>query len=237
MILSEIIALPYRIGQDKYITNAVNCKKDEIKFDFNDLKKSLGNVSDYLSKHKSYIHPNSIIEKNVDIEGNVFIDEGVKIFSGVKLTGNIYIGKNSIIYNNAIVRGNTSIGDNSIIGFSTDIKNVLASSNFLVGPVCIICDSIIGSNCFFGGVCRTGNLRFDKMNPSIKVGDRLISTGVSKFGLIVGDSSQFGMAVISMPGRIVGSNCIIGSQVQIVNNIPSNKKVTLKQNLEITNIE
>ena len=161
MILSEIIALPYRIGQDKYITNAVNCKKDEIKFDFNDLKKSLGNVSDYLSKHKSYIHPNSIIEKNVDIEGNVFIDEGVKIFSGVKLTGNIYIGKNSIIYNNAIVRGNTSIGDNSIIGFSTDIKNVLASSNFLVGPVCIICDSIIGSNCFFGGVCRTGNIRFD----------------------------------------------------------------------------
>ncbi len=229
--------MPYKIGKDKFITNSVKIKKDEIKLDFENLRESLDKVNNYLSKQKTFIHPKSIIEKNVHIDGHIYIDEGVKIFSGVKLTGNIYIGKNSIIYNNAIIRGNTSIGENSIIGFSTDIKNVLASNRFVVGPVCIICDSIIGSNCFFGGVCRTGNYRFDKESPLIKIQERFISTNLDKFGLIVGDSSMFGMAVISMPGRIVGSNCIIGSQVQIVNNIPSNKKVTLRQNLEILDIE
>ena len=150
----------------------------------------------------------------------------------------IYIWENSVIYNNAIIRGNTSIGENSIVCFSTDIKNVIASNNFSVGPICFISDSFIGSNCFFGGVCRTGNYRFDKKSPSILIQNKLCKYKFrKKFGLIVGDNTIFGMAVISMPGRIVGSGCQIGSHVQIMKNIESNKKVILKQNLEITDID
>ncbi len=237
MIFKEIISHPFKIGKNKVITNSVIDNKKEINFNFENLKESLNLVDDFLKSQESYIHKTCVIEKNVEMEGNIYLDEGVKVLSGSKLSGNIYIGKNSVIYNNVLVRGNTSIGDNSIIGFSTDIKNVLVSSNFLVGPICFISDSIIGSGCFFGGCCRTGNYRFDKRSPSLKYRDKIVPTKLDKFGLIVGDNTKFGMSVISMPGRIVGSNCIVGSQVQIVNNIPSNKKVILRQNLEINDIE
>ena len=128
---------------------------------------------------------------------------------------------------------------NLLKGSGTSVNGLckLASNNFLVGPICFISDSIIGTNCFFGGCCRTGNYRFDNQSPNLKYRNKIIPTQLDKFGLIVGDNSKFGMSVISMPGRIVGSNCIVGSQVQIVKNIPSNKKVFLKQNLEITEIE
>lgn len=237
MIFKDIISNPFKIGKNKFITNFVLDNTKEINFNFENLKESLKLVNNFLESQKSYIHKTCVIEKNVEMEGNIYLDEGVKVLSGSKLSGNIYIGKNSTIYNNVLVRGNTSIGDNSIIGFSTDIKNVLASNNFLVGPICFISDSIIGTNCFFGGCCRTGNYRFDNQSPNLKHRNKIIPTQLDKFGLIVGDNSKFGMSVISMPGRIVGSNCIVGSQVQIVKNIPSNKKVFLKQNLEITEIE
>ena len=237
MIINQIISLPYKIGREKFLTNKQTSEKDKIFFNFENLKSTYSKIENYLSSFGQFVHPTCEIEKNVTIQGNVYIDEGVKIYSGVKLSGNIYLGKNSVIYNNAIIRGNTSIGENSIVCFSTDIKNVIASNNFSVGPICFISDSFIGSNCFFGGVCRTGNYRFDKKSPSILIQNKLVSTNLEKFGLIVGDNTIFGMAVISMPGRIVGSGCQIGSHVQIMKNIESNKKVILKQNLEITDID
>ena len=38
---------------------------------------------------------------------------------------------------------------------------------------------------------------------------------------------MFGMAVISMPGRIVGSNCIIGGQVGIIGHLKIGNNVKI----------
>ena len=212
-------------------------KKIKFFFNFENLKSTYSKIENYLSSFGQFVHPTCEIEKNVTIEGNVYIDEGVKIYSGVKLSGNIYLGKNSVIYNNAIIRGNTSIGENSIVCFSTDIKNVIVSNNFSVGPICFISDSFIGSNCFLEEFAELVIIDSIKKSPSILIQNKLVTTNLEKFGLIVGDNTIFGMAVISMPGRIVGSGCQIGSHVQIMKNIESNKKVILKQNLEITDID
>tara|TARA_Y100001970_G_C13967642_1_gene716451 strand:- start:45 stop:764 length:720 start_codon:yes stop_codon:yes gene_type:complete len=182
-----------------------------------------------LEKQKKFIHPSAQIDEGVDILGNVYLDEGVKIYKGSKLEGNIYIGKNSKIYNNVLIRGNSSVGENSAISFCSDIKNVIAGYNFLVGPHCSIPDSIFGNNCFLGGSVRFSNFRFDRKEISVMQNDKLINSNMTRLGGIIGSDVFFGSLCVVLPGRIVGSKSIIEPQVQVINNVPPKTNLKIKQ--------
>ena len=189
-----------------------------------------------LSNEIPYIHPTARIESGVEIEGNVFIDEGVSIMRGSKLSGNIFVGANTFIANSALIRGNTSIGKDSVVAFGTDIKNVVAGDSFRVGPHSFIGDSIVQDNCFFGGMVRVSNYRLDGKDVSVKIGDELVSTGRRQFGTITEANCSVGIACIILPGRIIGKNCLIGPQVIVRENIPSNTRVMVEQTLHKSNI-
>ena len=189
-----------------------------------------------LSNQIPYVHPTALIETGVEIEGNVFIDEGVSIMRGSKLSGNIFVGANTFIANSALIRGNTSIGKDSVVAFGTDIKNVVAGDSFRVGPHSFIGDSIVQDNCFFGGMVRVSNYRLDGKDVSVKIGDELVSTGRRQFGTITEANCSVGIACIILPGRIIGKNCLIGPQVIVRENIPSNTRVMVEQTLHKTKI-
>jgi len=189
-----------------------------------------------LSSEIPHIHPTARIESGVEIEGNVFIDEGVSIMRGSKLSGNIYVGTNTFIANSTLIRGNTSIGKDSVIAFGADIKNVVAGVSFRVGPLSFIGDSIVQDNCFFGGMVRVSNYRLDGKDVSVKIGDELVSTGRRQFGTITEANCSVGIACIILPGRIIGKNCLIGPQVIVRENIPSNTRVMVEQTLHKTKI-
>jgi acetyltransferase-like isoleucine patch superfamily enzyme len=60
------------------------------------------------------------------------------------------------------------------------------------------------------------------------------NTGKNKLGVFVGDNAKFGVLSCTMPGKLIGSNCWIGSGVVVRENIPSGSHVFVKQEVVVT---
>lgn len=172
------------------------------------------------------IHPSSVVE------GNVVIGEGTRVLPHATIVGPCVIGRRCIIGNNALVRG-SSIGDDCVIGYNTEVKGAI-----LAGPVwthmTYLGDSVIGKNVSFGGGCITGNLRLDEkeiLSGAFALGampSRAIPTGLTKFGVVVGDNCRIGIHVSANPGIKIGSGSFISSDVTLNKDIPESSFVDMK---------
>jgi len=49
-----------------------------------------------------------------------------------------------------------------------------------------------------------------------------IDTGLTYFGMVVGDNTRFGIHSGTMPGALIGSNCTIGPGTLVFENIEDN---------------
>lgn len=185
---------------------------------------NLFNFKNYiLDKLPNYISKNVQIAKSVVIEGNVFIEDGVKILENAVIKGPCFIGKNSLVGNNALIRNKSCIEENVIIGSNIEIKNCLILNNTTTHSG-LIEDSIIGKNCRIAAGILTANVRLDRDNIKIQVKGERISSGFKYFGIILGNKTDFGVRVTTMPGVIIGNNCLIGPESIVIKNIESNIK-------------
>jgi bifunctional UDP-N-acetylglucosamine pyrophosphorylase/glucosamine-1-phosphate N-acetyltransferase len=64
------------------------------------------------------------------------------------------------------------------------------------------------------------------------VKDRLVDTGRTKLGAVLGDNVKIGINALLMPGVKVGNNCWIGPNVVVYRDMPPNTAIFLKQELE-----
>jgi bifunctional UDP-N-acetylglucosamine pyrophosphorylase/glucosamine-1-phosphate N-acetyltransferase len=64
------------------------------------------------------------------------------------------------------------------------------------------------------------------------VKDKLVDSGRTKLGAVLGDNVKTGINALLMPGVKVGNNCWIGPNVVVHRDVPSDTAVFLKQNLE-----
>jgi len=144
----------------------------------------------------------------------------------------IYIGKNCRLSKNCYLRGFVSLGDNCKIGHSVEIKNSIIGDNSQILHLSYLGDSIIGENCNIGAGTITANLRFDRKPIKAKVKGKLIDTGREKFGCVLGNNTQTGINVSLMPGVLIGSNCQIGPNSVVFENIEDETNFYTRQNFE-----
>jgi bifunctional UDP-N-acetylglucosamine pyrophosphorylase/glucosamine-1-phosphate N-acetyltransferase len=173
------------------------------------------------SIHKSAkIHPSAIVD------GNVVIEEGARILANASIVGPCHIGARTIVGNNALVRA-SSVGADCVVGYATEVKG-----SALAGPVwthmTYLGDSIVGRNVSFGGGCVSGNLRLDEGEIQSKSpnSEGMLPTGLTKFGLVVGDGCRFGIQVGSNPGVKIGRHSFIAGGVMLNADIPDESFVT-----------
>lgn len=151
----------------------------------------LGN--DYTIQDQIAIHKTAVVEQHVVLKGPVIIGPGCRVGAnayfreGVHLISNVKIGpgseiKSSIIFNHSAAAHFNYIG-NSIIG---------AYVNFEAGSV----------------VANHYNERAHK-NISVLYASGIISTGVQKFGALVGDGSKIGANAVLSPGTLLEKNSIV----------------------------
>lgn len=191
-----------------------------------DLLKFLSHV---VSKQQAFVSPDAIVEDGVDIRGNVHIEAGTRVCRGAILQGDLYIGKNCLIGFNSIIRGPCSIEDNCKIGASVEIKNALIDQDTLIGPLCYVGDSVVGTNSSLGALTRTSNFRLDREPISVFINNGWINTGTNKLGCFIGDNVQIGAGVITFPGTIIGNHCFVGPQMMVDHNLESNKRYYVQQ--------
>ncbi len=135
------------------------------------------------------------------IEGRVMLGENSVILPGVYIEGNVIIGKNCKIGPNCYIKGNTAIGDGCRVCHGVEIKNSLLAPNVRIDPLCYIGDSVIDRNSTIGAGTITANMRHDGTAGQVLIRGKLIDTGRSKFGAIIGSCVHTGINTTIYPGR------------------------------------
>jgi NDP-sugar pyrophosphorylase family protein len=171
-----------------------------------------------LDSSESKISQSASISERATIAGKVIIGENVRVLENAVVRGPVYIGPNTIVGNNALIREYSHIGSNCVVGFSTEVKGSY------IGNDCwfhsnYIGDSVIGNGCSFGAGTVTANFRFDEKDIKIKYGDNTLTTERDHFGAIIGDNCKMGINSGILPGRRMGPNSIVGSNVCLDNDL------------------
>ena len=145
------------------------------------------------------------------VDNNVFIDEGTVVEHGAMVKGPAIIGKNCQIRKGAYIRGDVIAGDNAVLGNSCEFKNVLLFDGANIPHLSYIGDSIIGYKSHLGAGAIIANTKLIRETLKVDIEGKVYDTGLLKFGVILGDTSDIGCNSVVNPGSIIGKNCILYS--------------------------
>lgn len=229
----------YEKALDKMITDGIDVKF--VKYDgvWIPLKypwQILDILAHLLSNIEQQISPEANVSEKAIISGKVVIEEGARVFEGAVIKGPCYIGKNVIVGNNSMVR-ESDLEEGCVTGFNSDITRSYIGTNSWFHTN-YVGDSVIEGDFGMGSGAVLANLRLD--DHTIRVGDpsassgQVVDSGRHKLGLIAGKGSRVGVNASTMPGARVGSNSLVGPGVVLYGDVKENKKVLVKQNLEVT---
>lgn len=144
-----------------------------------------------------------------DLGDGIFAAKSAKIAPTASITGPCFIGENTEVRHCAFIRGSAFIGDNCVVGNSSEIKNVIIFNNVQVPHYNYVGDSILGYHAHLGAGAITSNIKSDRKNINIKVGDTVIETGLRKIGAFLGDYAEIGCGAVLNPGTIVGKRTLV----------------------------
>ena len=179
----------------------------------------LFDMRDYLMQHmtpstskQATIPPTSVIE------GDVVIEDGASIGAYAVVRGPAYIGKHVFVGDHTLVRDGSVLEEGALVGAHAEVKNsIVMEGSYAQGYVA---DSIIGKQVKVAHGFTTGNRRIDRGRISVTVGETKVDTGLTAFGVVIGDGASFGITVSTMPGACVGSGAIVGPGTIVFGNVP-----------------
>jgi bifunctional UDP-N-acetylglucosamine pyrophosphorylase/glucosamine-1-phosphate N-acetyltransferase len=179
-------------------------------------------------EHKVY----GLVENGAHLVGPVSVAETARIRSGAYIEGPALIDEESDIGPNCYIRSYTSIGKKVRIGNACEIKNSIIMDNVHIGHLSYVGDSILGEKCNLGAGTITANYRLDGGTIKMVVKDRVVDSGRTKLGAVLGDNVKAGINALFMPGVKVGCNSWVGPNVVVQRDVAADTVVLLKQNLE-----
>jgi NDP-sugar pyrophosphorylase family protein len=143
------------------------------------------------------------------ISGAVFIGRGTVIEHGAMIKGPAWIGEGCEIRNGAYIRENVVVGDGVVLGNSSEFKNCLIFDEAQIPHFNYVGDSILGYKAHLGAGAILSNVRLDHAPVNVITPEGPLSTGLRKFGAIVGDRAEIGCNSVLSPGSIIGRDSII----------------------------
>jgi UDP-N-acetylglucosamine diphosphorylase / glucose-1-phosphate thymidylyltransferase / UDP-N-acetylgalactosamine diphosphorylase / glucosamine-1-phosphate N-acetyltransferase / galactosamine-1-phosphate N-acetyltransferase len=178
----------------------------------------------------------SILGKTIGkpfISNAVFIGSGTVIEHGAMIKGPAWIGENCEVRNGCYIRENVIIGNGVIAGNSCEFKNCLVFDGAQVPHYNYVGDSILGYKSHLGAGVILSNVKLDKSDVTVPGPEGFLSTGLRKFGAIVGDHAEIGCNSVLSPGSLIGKNSILypGSQWRGV--LPENQIAKFRQEFSL----
>jgi bifunctional UDP-N-acetylglucosamine pyrophosphorylase/glucosamine-1-phosphate N-acetyltransferase len=173
-----------------------------------------------------------VVEDGAHLIGPVTVAETARVRSGAYVEGPAFIDEESDIGPNCYIRPCTSIGKKVRIGNACEIKNSVIMDMAHIGHLSYVGDSVLGENCNLGAGTITANYRLDAGTVKMVVKDKVVDSGRTKLGAVLGDDVKVGINALFMPGVKVGSNSWVGPGVNVQRDIPADTVVLLKQSLE-----
>ena len=171
--------------------------------------KTLGKIQSAHQEYAYLVNPETIS-----------IGEGTIIEAGAYIRGPCIIGKNCHIRNGAYIRGDCIIGDNVVVGHTTELKHSILLNFAHAVHFNYVGDSILGNHINLGAGVKCANLRLNGEAVVVRQSHESISTGLRKFGAIVGDYSQIGCNVVMNPGTVIAKHVLCYPCLSIGGMIP-----------------
>jgi NDP-sugar pyrophosphorylase family protein len=155
----------------------------------------------------------SIIDKGIEgytlVRDDVFIGKGARIADSAIIEGPAIIGDGCEVRHCAYIRGSVILGNGCVVGNSCEIKNSVIFDGAQIPHFNYVGDSVLGNGVHLGAGAICSNLRSDKKNVVIKLGENSIETGLKKVGAFLGDGVEIGCNSVLNPGTIVGKNASV----------------------------
>jgi NDP-sugar pyrophosphorylase family protein len=139
----------------------------------------------------------------------VFIGRGTVIEHGAMVKGPAWIGENCHIRNGCYIRENVIVGNGCVLGNSCEFKNSLIFDGAEIPHFNYVGDSILGYKAHLGAGVILSNVKLDRADVSVAGPEGLQSTGLRKFGAVLGDHAEIGCNSVLSPGSIIGRNSIL----------------------------
>lgn len=143
------------------------------------------------------IHPAAIIE------GTLQLGEGSVILPGTVIEGAVSIGRNCRIGPHALLRGCVTVGDGCVVGHAVELKNCILGKGTNLAHLSYAGDSLLGDEVNVGGGSILSNYRHDAAEHRMNIAGKLMKTGRTKLGCVIGDHARLGANTTVLPGRII----------------------------------
>jgi NDP-sugar pyrophosphorylase family protein len=162
----------------------------------------------YLAQQIKPAHHGTLIGQPV-IGENVFIGAGTVVEPGAYIKGPAWIGEKCQIRHGAYIRENVIIGGGSVIGNSSEIKNSVLFQGCQVPHFNYVGDSVLGAKVHLAAGVIVSNLKLNGDFITVRVGDQVLTTGLRKFGALIGDGAEVGCNAVLNPGSVIGRRALI----------------------------
>ena len=152
----------------------------------------------------------------------VFIGENTVVEPGAYIKGPAWIGPNCQIRHGAYIRENVIVGAGSVIGNSSEIKNSLLFNGCQIPHFNYVGDSILGAKVHLAAGVIVSNLKLNGDFITLNAGNAIVSTGLRKFGALIGDRAEVGCNAVLNPGSVIGRRSLIYAGVSWRGILPAN---------------
>jgi UDP-N-acetylglucosamine diphosphorylase / glucose-1-phosphate thymidylyltransferase / UDP-N-acetylgalactosamine diphosphorylase / glucosamine-1-phosphate N-acetyltransferase / galactosamine-1-phosphate N-acetyltransferase len=156
-----------------------------------------------------------VINNEIAVHKQAIIENGAIIKSPAILSVDSFVAAGSYI------RGGVFIGVSSIIGPNSELKSTFIFHQSKLAHLNFVGDSIIGTGVNIEAGAVVANYRNERNDKLIRINnrDRVINTGVEKFGALIGDGVRIGANAVIAPGAILEPNSRVG-RLQLVDQAP-----------------
>lgn len=145
------------------------------------------------------------------LEGDIALHHTAHVEPGAVLKGPLIIGPHCFIAAGAYLRDGNWLGSHCIIGPGAELKSSFIFDGSKLAHFNFVGDSVLGQdvNLEAGSiVCNYRNERADK-TVYVRVGEQLHSTGLEKFGGLLGDHTRIGANAVLAPGAVLMAHTVI----------------------------
>jgi len=134
-------------------------------------------------------------------QGRIVLDEKSQVRAGSIVAGPCYVGRGTVI-EGARVRRGCSFGPDCRIGGEVEATVFLGHAN--KHHEGFIGHSVVGAWVNLGALTTNSDLRNDYDEVRVELGGRKLSTGLRKFGCIIGDHSKTAIGTLINTGACIG---------------------------------
>jgi len=145
------------------------------------------------------------VENGIAIHKSAVLEQGVTLKSPIIIMDKCQIGANTYFREGVFLDSSVKIGPNS------EIKSSIIFSNTSIAHQNYIGNSIVGRNVNFEAGSIAANHYNERIEKRIRVSfkNKIIDTGLEKFGALIGDNSRIGANGVLSPGTILEKSSIV----------------------------